>query len=266
MDEFDLHKEPPLHFTPLDEDKYAQFYDIEMSGFYDDLPFYLQSSKRSGSTLELGCGTGRLARQLDQSGFAVTGIDLSIPMLQKAKSYNTADIQYLCSDMTSFTLKKQFDTIIVPYNTLNLLSSLEQVKKCLSICRELLSNDGRLLMQLFVPNQESIRLSGKRIFQFQIFAQSSVATVIKETIKMYQKIENKLRIEERYRIRTKIAETVIREDYNHTIELLAPSADAWLKTVQVAGFTVMKQYGNYHLHPFIPFKSSCLLISASIAG
>ena len=263
MDEFDLHKEPEFHFSPLTEEHYCELYDTEMARFEEDLPFYLQLVKPDGVTLELGCGTGRLTRQLARSGQKMTGIDISLPMLQRAGCCNTPKIHYIRADITDFFLQQQFDTIIIPYNTLNLLTNLKQVKSCLRTCRELLKNRGLLLMQLFVPDQEMITAKGRRIFQFQIFTQPDGTKVIKETFKLYQEKQNRLVLEERYRIRTNIHGTINKEDYIHTMELLALDSVAWSQVIADSGFTVKRQYGNYRFKPYIPYQSNCLLLAAA---
>lgn len=262
FDEFDLHKEPELNFSPLSEEKYCQLYDVEMEGFDDDLPFYLRFSKKSGACLELGCGTGRLARKLSLSGRQITGIDKSHPMLQRAYSYDRLNILYIRADISNFYLQQRFDTIIIPYNTLNLLDDTKRIEDCLHSCHELLKKDGILLLQVFVPDQEMLRDSNKRTFQFQIFNQTANRRIIKETLKLYDQQQQVLTLEERYRIRTTSEGKIIGEDYNHTMTLLAQQPESWRQVIQDCGFDITDQYGSYILEPYIPYNSTCLLLSA----
>ncbi len=262
MDEFDLHKEPEFPLSPLPIDKYCDLYDIEMVQFDHDFPFYLQRSKPKGDVLELGCGTGRVAKQFAKHGFQVTGIDNSLPMLQKAIKNDKNSIHYINADITNFFLQHQFDTIIIPYNTLNLLADITQVKRCLCVCRKLIKNSGALLIQLFIPDHEILQAESKRIFQFQIFKQSANTTIIKETLKLYQKKRNKLILEERYRLRTNINGTMNRDDYNHFIHLIAMNNDEWLQALNETGFHAKEQYGSYDFRPYIPSQDNCLLLAA----
>lgn len=263
MDEFDLHKEPEFHFTPLSVEKYCEFYDAELARFEDDLPFYLQHTKPGGVTLELGCGTGRLTRKLAGSGQQMTGIDISLPMLQRAKRCHTPAIHYLRADISHFFLHQQFDTIIIPYNTLNLLADQEHVHNCLHTCRGLLRDRGQLLMQLFVPDREIIDTNNKKLFQFQIFTGPDGSKIIKEIIKSYGQEHNRLVLEERYRVRTNTSGIIKKEDYSHTMELLAFDSDTWFQMIVDAGFSITKQYGTYQLKPYLPLQNSCLLLAAS---
>ena len=44
--------------------KDAAFHDLQQGGRIRDLPYYCELARRSGSTLELGAGTGRVALEL----------------------------------------------------------------------------------------------------------------------------------------------------------------------------------------------------------
>ena len=44
--------------------KFAQYYDVYVQHFADDLPFYCDSIKGSKFVVEIGCGTGRILQVL----------------------------------------------------------------------------------------------------------------------------------------------------------------------------------------------------------
>jgi SAM-dependent methyltransferase len=70
--------------SPYDE--IAAYYDLEHRSFTDDVDLYLQFIEAAGDpVLELGCGTGRIVRQIAVAGYDVTGIDSSIAMLAHAR-------------------------------------------------------------------------------------------------------------------------------------------------------------------------------------
>lgn len=65
--------------------------------------------------LDVGCGTGRHAVELTRRGFAVTGVDLSEGMLEKAaKAAETAGVQVklVHADATEFSRTEAFDAAI----------------------------------------------------------------------------------------------------------------------------------------------------------
>jgi SAM-dependent methyltransferase len=68
-------------------DDYAAFYDWENARTLGrrDVPFWRRLLARADApTLELGCGTGRLLIPMARTGVPVTGIDRSVPMLDRA--------------------------------------------------------------------------------------------------------------------------------------------------------------------------------------
>jgi len=258
-DIFDSHKEPDELFLPLTSERYCQFYDMEMADFHADLTFYRERITAPGAVLELGCGSGRLCRQLAATGAAVTGIDLSLSMLRLATLQARPNISYLCMDMTALALSRQFDTVIIPYHTLNLLVTEERIKKCLEQLKTVLKKDGRLLLQLFIPDQTFLALGPKRIFQFQIFEQPGGGKVIKETRRGYA--DEQIILEERYRIRPR-QPGADNEDLSHTLHLAAFPVGKWQGLLHDAGFRIHQQFSGYDLNPFIPGRDTCLFIEA----
>jgi SAM-dependent methyltransferase len=69
-------------------DEYAAFYDWENARTMArrDVAFWRRLALAAGgSVLELGCGTGRITLPLARAGVPVVGIDLSSPMLRRAR-------------------------------------------------------------------------------------------------------------------------------------------------------------------------------------
>src|SRR3954466_6362833 len=70
-------------------DDYAEFYDWENAQTMArrDVPLWRRLARASeGPVLELGCGTGRVTLPLARAGIKLTGIDLSPPMLRRARA------------------------------------------------------------------------------------------------------------------------------------------------------------------------------------
>jgi ubiquinone/menaquinone biosynthesis C-methylase UbiE len=262
VDIFDTHKEPDEVFLPLGSERYCQFYDMEMADFHDDLSFYQERIKVPGTVLELGCGTGRLCRQLAATGADITAIDLSLSMLHLAKLKTApTNISYVCMNMTELSLSRQFDTVIIPYHTLNLLVTEDKIKKCLEQTKTVLKKDGKLLLQLFIPDQTILALGSNKLFQFQIFDQPGGGKVIKEIRRGYS--NEQLTLEERYRVRLR-QPGVANEDLIHTLHLAAFPAEKWQALLHDSGFTVHQQFNGYGLASFIPEKNTCLFIEADL--
>ncbi len=263
-DIFDSHKEPDEVFLPLSPERYSHFYAMEMADFQDDLPFYRERIHAGEHVLELGCGSGRLCRRLAATGATLTGIDLSRPMLRQARMHShpaTAAISYLCMDMTALAFRQCFNTVIIPYHTLNLLVSEEQIVKALTEVKSVLKHGGKLLLQLFIPDQTTLDLGGKKLFQFQIFEQPDTTRIIKEVRRGYA--QGQLTLEERYRIRPRQQSGQAREDLAHILRLAAFPLQNWQSLFSEAGLTIRQHFGGYSLARFIPGKDTRLFVEAT---
>ena len=75
--------------------------------------------------LDLGCGTGHLAREIAEAGAQVVGIDSSPQMVEQArKAY--PDIEFLVADARDFSFPYQFDAVF-SNATLHWIPEAEQV-------------------------------------------------------------------------------------------------------------------------------------------
>ena len=105
----------------MDYVRWAQRYDI----FYEaapegELEFYLNGIDRCGGTvLELGVGTGRIAIPAAAMGHDITGVDLSLPMLERARRKSAGaplagKLTLIEADMSTLDLKKKnFDLVTI---------------------------------------------------------------------------------------------------------------------------------------------------------
>ncbi|MBW1636490.1 MAG: class I SAM-dependent methyltransferase [Deltaproteobacteria bacterium] len=254
--------EPEDIFSPLPEKLYCDLYDLEMCNFPDDINFYLQKLPENCSILELGCGTGRIATSLAAPGRAVTGIDHSLYMLKKAVSKTISGCNYIGMDMRRLSFTIQFDAIIIPYNTLNLLYRINDITSCLTRCRSLLRKNGRIYLQLFIPDKKLTCHRGK-IFQFQIFDKPEGGKIIKEILREYSSESQSISVEERYRIRP-MKKGFDDQNFNHFFTIAAFPVDKWTSLFLQAGLQITDSWGDYDLHPFQPGSSTLFLASLAI--
>ena len=243
--------------------RYTALYDLELKDFREDLPFYRRHLPATPCTiLELGCGTGRVSRALAADGHRLTGIDLSFPMLAAAGLAAPAPApapHYACMDMTALTFRTTFAAVIAPYNTLNLLSDPESLRSCLSQAHHLLAENGILLLQLYIPDQELRTLDGKKRFQFQIFGCPDGAKVIKEILKSMEPQSILVDIIERYRLRFRKNQPT--EDWEYTYQILGYGFAQWQDILTEQGFHLEAAYGDYDLAPFVQEKHTTLLLA-----
>ncbi len=257
----DYSTEPEVIFSPLSPERYCEFYDIEMDDFTADIDFYLNSLAEGMDILEVGCGSGRLSRALASSGLQVTGIDISLQMLNRAACGKRHNINYVCMDMIRIAFKKHFDAVIAAYNTMNILSDSSQIRRCLNCMHWHLKKGGLLLLQIFLPPEGVVADGKARTFQFQIFDTKNGGKVIKETLKYYTKGRRHMVVEERYRIRPMNSRGK-NEDLAHSMNLPVLSYSDWTQLLTDTGFVITEQYGDFKLTPFVEGESSHLLLKA----
>jgi SAM-dependent methyltransferase len=66
------------------------------------------------SILELGCGTGRITRQLNRLGYRVTAVDESPEMLARVEG-----AEVVCARIEGLDLARQFDAVLLASNLIN---------------------------------------------------------------------------------------------------------------------------------------------------
>ncbi|MFE3599990.1 class I SAM-dependent methyltransferase [Streptomyces sp. NPDC059142] len=105
-----------------------------------------------GAALEFAIGTGRVAVPLAARGVPVTGIELSLPMVERlrTKADGTA-IPVVIGDMATATAPGAYALVYLVFNTIsNLLTQAEQVA-CFRNAARHLAPGGRFVIELWVP-------------------------------------------------------------------------------------------------------------------
>jgi SAM-dependent methyltransferase len=254
----DYQDEPGDVFQPLPEELAAAFYALEMENFSEDSVFFENTLPEHGAVLEMGCGTGRVARLLAQENRPMTGIDISTPMLRLAIQHRHPNCSFLCMDMLAPAFRKPFEAILIPYNTLNLLSSEQTILRCLHGCKTNLRREGRLIVQIFIPTTDFLS-SERTTFQFQTFNRPDGGRIIKEILKKYLPESQKVQLEERFRIRP-MQKGLANEDYHTRTCITAFGLEKWLYLFAEANFTPEHIYGSYTCGPYDAALSSCCLL------
>lgn len=142
----------------------AKRYDLEYSGFVEDLAFYLERAQPlRGPLLEIGCGTGRLTIPLAASGATITGLDTSDAMLIEARSKATiagpsvvAKISWVLGEASAMKLDKRFAAIFFPFNTFQHLLEVEKARAFLDRTHEHLEHEGLFIFDVLNPKEEIV--------------------------------------------------------------------------------------------------------------
>jgi SAM-dependent methyltransferase len=145
----------------------GRHYDLQHKGFDEDIPFYLGKARQYGDpVLELACGTGRITIPLAQEGVRMTGLDVSRPMLDRARQKAASErleVEWINADCRDFELSKKFNLIFLPFNSIAHLHDLESIEACLGCVRKHLTAKGRFVIDIFNPRLDIlIRDAGER--------------------------------------------------------------------------------------------------------
>ena len=98
---------------------------------------------KDAQVLDLGCGTGKMARKLAREGYQVTAVDNSMDMLEIAASEEDDHILYVLQDMVSLELPHQVDAAVSICDCMNYILEEEDLKEAFRRVREFLKEDGK---------------------------------------------------------------------------------------------------------------------------
>ena len=138
-------------------DDYAQFYDWENSQTMGrrDVQFWQRLARQAaGPTLELGCGTGRVAIPMARTGARVFGIDRSVSMLDRArkrvrKAKLQASLQLVRGDVRFLPFPAAaFGLVAAPYGILQSLLDDATLDAALAAAHRVLRRGGTLGIDL----------------------------------------------------------------------------------------------------------------------
>jgi SAM-dependent methyltransferase len=127
---------------------------------WPDRFFFREVIQRSGQpVLDVGCGTGRLLLDYQAQGIEIEGVDNSPEMLalcrQKAQALGLRPVLYE-QQVEDLALPRQYQTILIPSSSLQLLIAPELALQALERVRAHLVRGGALaasLMTLWAPGE-----------------------------------------------------------------------------------------------------------------
>jgi len=157
---------------PTDADLLAQLYDLEHDEVTEDLVFYREQTRRSGSVvLDLGCGSGRLLRSFAAGkGRTLVGVDGSAALLRRAEGRIAREpllaaalaqgrLHLLLGDVRRLEqlplrslLRPNGANLVVAAGVLPHLDGPEDALRVLSGVRDLLDPEGRLILDDLGPD------------------------------------------------------------------------------------------------------------------
>ena len=106
-----------------------------------------------GRTLEVGCGEGRVARDLAARGHTVVGVDAAPTLIEAARELDPTG-EYLVADASSLPLEDESFDLAVAYNS---LMDVDDLEATISEVRRVLRGGGRFCICVTHPMNDAGR-------------------------------------------------------------------------------------------------------------
>jgi len=233
----------------LAQDIYSdpELYDAAHWWKTNDLDFMAHWADTVGDpVLELAAGTGRLAVPILERGHHYTGLEQSAAYVtwakQKLAPFHPRG-QMIQGDMRDFHLGRRFQFIFIGFNSFLHLYTEEDIQACLACVREHLSDSGRFLIDIFVPNPLFLfREEGKKVYVMEFEHPSKGPCTVDET-NIYDP-ETQINHLNWYFHYTREGLT---EEYEFDMHILYP--DTMDRVLTEAGFIIHQKLGDYEGHP-----------------
>ncbi len=118
---------------------------------FRDLPELFARHVPGSRALDFGCGTGRSTRFLRDRGFRVVGVDISRPMLEKARSEDpTGDYRHVPAGQLAALAPATFDLVLAAFTFDNIPTVTEKERTLLDLRRRL-APGGRMVLVVSAP-------------------------------------------------------------------------------------------------------------------
>jgi SAM-dependent methyltransferase len=233
-------------------DRFARLYDWEHDRYLADVDVHVGFARRfGGPVLELACGSGRLLAPLAQAGFAMTGVDSSGPMLERARA-RLERLRVVATlvqqPIERLHLESQFRTIILGLDSFGLLLQRDAQLSALRAAHEHVTHDGRLVLDLANGNLRGGNEPGEELLHDLTLPDPETGRPITKFILRRPRPSEQLdelmffydEQDERGYLRRSMVELKLRWFTRFELELL----------LQTAGWQIDEVYGDYDMTPF----------------
>jgi len=233
-------------------------YDSLFGGSGADIAFWIDLlTEFGGPVLELACGTGKYLLPASAAGVDIVGLDLSEAMLNEAHRKLGAGSapKLVCSDMRQFVLNRKFRCVLISGNSLCHLLTTSDLESCLRCIRSHLLSDGRLLIDVFVPDLGLLNRDSTTRYPFSRFIDPQGQEVVMEYTHVYDAARQVNYVTTYTHEPSSEAERI-----GHlTMRMYFPQElDAMLRC---AGFSIQDKFGGYQKETFTSESKKQLIIA-----
>ena len=240
---------------------HADLYDLVAPRDAEMEQFYLEVAGGTGRrVLDLACGSGRFTAPLAASGADLTGADLSLTMLARAR--RTLARQGLMAkliecDMRDFALARQFDAIILAANSLMHLHTEDDFRRTFSAIRKHLAPGGVFAFDVYVPSARLLSLPPDERQPLGTFDHPHLGAVSVEETIIYDPVTQITRADWYW-------STEAERDFRHTrLDLRQVYPQELPLLLALGGLKLVDRFGDFDRSPMTrqSFRQVCLAVS-----
>jgi ubiquinone/menaquinone biosynthesis C-methylase UbiE len=134
---------------------FSQFYDVYTQGFHLDIPLYRAFLQHRKTVIEIGCGTGRVLKEIVDQDHWVTGVDISPEMLEIARGklrneIESGHVRLMEHDFSNKPMAETYEIALITWYTFNYI--LSDPLTFLGNVVSVLKDNACLVMDLFLPD------------------------------------------------------------------------------------------------------------------
>lgn len=224
----------------IDVYKQPELYESIYGHKTDDIHFYLYWAEKSGnSVLELACGTGRLAGPLIAMGYNYTGLDFSPEYVDWCRNKFEDEVSFKLGDMRNFDLGQTFDLIFIGFNSFLHLYSEEDARRCLDSVGRHLSEKGRFLVDIFIPDPDFLYRDEKKQYEVQTINHPEGGNCL---IREKNQFDQETEINHIHWFFNKENKSEM-DEYTFSMRMYYP--DTMDRILNEAGFIIREKWGDY---------------------
>ena len=245
----------PLDCLELYED--AEFYDQEFASRDHEIPFFLKHAQAAnGPVLEVACGTGRITLPIARAGVDITGLDVSSPMLARARRKTEAEklsITWLHQDCRNIRADQLYALIFSAANAMQHLPDLASANAFLTSARQALRPNGTLILDVFHPDLAKLTLTATTRSHHKSFTDETGSQIRVEAASEYHPASQILAFQLFY-----LRDSSLIKTKKVTMRCLFP--EELLALCHFNGLDVVNRFGNYNETPFGPDSPKQILL------
>ena len=200
--------------------------------------------KQNSQFLDIGCGTGRHAIQINKKGFNVDGIDLSKKSLEKAIIYQNEKLKFYHKDMRNINKINKYDVVLNLFTSFGYFDNDKHHELVFRNIFKTLKNKGHFVIDFF---------NAKKIInthQKPVFEKKTLNNVSFEILKTHDSkfVYKKIKIIDKEKIYI----------YNEKVRLI--TKQKFLSYFQNLKIDLKSIHGDYHLNKYNPRSSDRLIL------